>query len=55
MVTTLVVLAIAILIGLAMSGIVFNDVYKILKFVNHETDVDVDVIKFDKCVLPYKR
>ena len=29
MVTTLVVLVIAILIGLAMSGIVFNDVYKI--------------------------
>jgi archaellum component FlaG (FlaF/FlaG flagellin family) len=53
MVTTLVVLVIAILIGLAISGIVVNDVYKILKLVNHETDVDV--IKFDKCVLPYKR
>lgn len=49
MITTLVILVIAILIGLAMSGIVFNDVYKILKLVDHETDIDV--IKFDKCVL----
>lgn len=53
MVTTLVVLVIAIFIGLAMSGIVFNDVYKILKLANHE--VDVDIIKFDKCILPYRR
>lgn len=49
MITTLVILVIAILIGLAMSGIVFNDVYKIIKLVDHETDIDV--IKFDKCVL----
>lgn len=53
MITTLVVIVIATLIILAISGVIFNDVYKILKMVNHETDVDI--IAFDKCVLPYKR
>lgn len=53
MLTTFVGMAIIALIMLAALGVVFIDVYKILKLVNHETDVDV--IKFDKCVLPYKR
>lgn len=53
MITTFVGMVIVALIVLATFGVVFIDVYKILKLVNHETDVDV--IKFDKCVLPYKR
>ena len=53
MVIMLVVIIVIALVLLAMSGISFNDVYKILKLVNHETDIDI--IKFDKCVLPYIR
>lgn len=53
MMTTFVGMIIIALVILAACGVVFIDVYKILKLVNHETDVDV--IKFDKCVLPYKR
>lgn len=53
MMTTFVGMVIVALVVLASFGGVFIDVYKILKLVNHETDVDV--IKFDKCVLPYKR
>ena len=52
MITTLAIMVIAVLILLALSGVIFTDVYRILKMVNHETDVDI--IKFDKCVLPYK-
>lgn len=43
---------IAALITLTAFGIVFIDVYQILKLTNYETDVDM--IKFDKCILPYK-
>ena len=53
MITTFVGIVIVALIMLAAAGVVFIDVYTILKLVNHETNVDV--IEFDKCVLPYKR
>jgi uncharacterized membrane protein (Fun14 family) len=53
MLTAFVGIVIIALLVLAISGVIFIDVYKILKLVNHETDVDA--IKFDKCVLPYKR
>lgn len=53
MMTTFVGMVIIALIIVTTCGVVFIDVYKILKLVNHETDVDM--IKFDKCVLPYKR
>ena len=53
MVMTFVGMVIIALIMLATLAVVFIDVYKILKLVNHETAVDL--IKFDKCVLPYKR
>lgn len=52
MITTLAIMIMAILIMLAISGIIYNKVFNILKMENHETDVDI--IKFDKCVLPYK-
>lgn len=51
--TTFVGVIIIALLILSACGVVFIDVYKILKLVNHETDVDM--ISFDKCVLPYKR
>lgn len=53
MVAALVGMVIIALIIAAVCGAVFIDVYKILKLVNHETDVDM--VKFDKCILPYKR
>lgn len=53
MITTFVGVVIVALIILATFGVIFIDVYKILKLVNHETDVDV--VEFDKRVLPYKR
>lgn len=52
MITTFVGMIIIALIVLAACGVVFIDVYKILKLVNHETNVDM--VKFDKCVLPYE-
>lgn len=45
------VIIILILIILAATGVIFIDVYKILKLVNYE--MDVNIIKFDKYVLPY--
>ena len=53
MIAAFVGMVIIALIIAAICGGIFIDVYKILKLVNHETDVDV--VKFDKCVLPYKR
>lgn len=53
MITALVGMVIVALIMLATTGVVFIDVYRILKLVNHETAVDI--IEFEKCVLPYKR
>lgn len=52
MITVFVGMIIMGLVMLAILDVVFIDVYKILKLANHETDVDV--IKFDKCVLPYR-
>lgn len=52
MITVFVGMIIMGLVMLAILDVVFIDVYKILKLANHETDVDV--IKFDKCVLSYR-
>lgn len=52
MITTFVGMIMIGLVILAILDVIFIDVYKILKLANHETDVDV--IKFDKCVLPYR-
>lgn len=51
MITVFVGMIIMGLVMLAILDVVFIDVYKILKLANHETDVNL--IKFDKCVLPY--
>lgn len=51
--TVLSVLTIFLLSILAISAVIFIGVYRILKL-NDKEIVDVDIIKFSKCVLPYK-
>lgn len=53
MINIAVILVIALLAGLMVSGVIYIDVFKIRKLINNETSVDM--IEFDKCVLPYKR
>ncbi len=42
-----------VLCSLAISGLIFEDVYTILKFENKE-EISIDELKFEKCILPYK-
>ena len=42
-----------VLCSLAISGLIFEDVYNILKFENKE-EISIDELKFEKCILPYK-
>lgn len=53
MTTLLSLLTIVLLSMLAISAVIFIDVYKIFK-VNNKEVVDIDMLKFDKCILPYK-
>ena len=42
-----------VLCSLAISGVIFEDVYTILKLENKE-EISIDELKFEKCILPYK-
>lgn len=42
-----------VLCSLAISGLIFEDVYTILRFENKE-EISIDELKFEKCILPYK-
>ena len=42
-----------VLCSLAISGLIFEDVYTILKLENKE-EISIDELKFEKCILPYK-
>lgn len=53
MTTLLSLLTIALLSILAISAIIFTDVYPTLKLKSKE-QVDIDIVKFNKCILPYK-
>lgn len=51
--TTLLSLSIILLLSIfAILAVIFIDVYGILKLKNKET-VEVNILKFDKCILPY--
>lgn len=51
--TTLLSLSIILLLSIfAILAIIFIDIYGILK-VNSREIVDVNILKFDKCILPY--
>ncbi len=52
--TILLSLSIILLLSIfAILAVIFTDVYGILKLNNKEI-VEVDILKFDKCILPYK-
>lgn len=38
---------------LSISAIIYTDVYNILKLKSIK-DIDIDMVKFEKCILPYK-
>ena len=42
-----------VLCSLAISGLIYNNVYNILKFKNKQ-EISIDKLKFEKCILPYK-
>ncbi len=46
-------LTILVLCLLSTSAVIYNDVYDILKLKNNE-ETNVNLIKFEKCILPYK-
>ena len=46
-------LTILVLCLLSTSAKIYNDVYDILKLKNNE-ETNVNLIKFEKCILPYK-
>lgn len=48
-----IVMVIFILLLLAISGLIYCDVFRIQKLINDETNIDS--VKFDKCVFPYER
>lgn len=51
--TTLLSLSIILLLSIfAISAVIFIDIYGILK-VNNREIVDVNILKFNKCILPY--
>ena len=38
---------------LTIVAVIYNDVYDICKLKNNE-EISIDLIKFEKCILPYK-
>ena len=38
---------------LSLFAVIYNDVYDICKLKNKE-EISIDLIKFEKCILPYK-
>ena len=40
---------------LSISAIIYTDVYNILKLKSiKDIDIDIDMVKFEKCILPYR-
>ncbi len=53
MITFIVGIEIFLMYLLTVFGVIFIDIYPILKLESKEK-VNIDMVKFDKCILPYK-
>ncbi len=50
----LTIFLIFVLCLLSAFAVIYNDVYDICKLKNKE-EISIDLIKFEKCILPYKK
>lgn len=53
MITFIVGIGIFLMYLFTVFGVIFIDIYPILKLKSKEK-VNIDMVKFDKCILPYK-